>query len=373
MQPTEQQKSETSTEHLTQNATPEVAAAHETAASHEELLADGSLSDEQRLAMYRSMILVRHFDRRAVHLQRTGRLGTYAPLEGQEAAQVGCGFALEKRDWLFPTYREHGVSLVHGMPMSTVFLYWNGRPEGCIAPQGVNIFPIAVPIATQLPHAVGAAWASKLKGEDVISVGFLGDGATSEGDFHEAMNFAGVFKLPVIIFCQNNGFAISVPLHKQTASETLAEKAAGYGVEGVRVDGNDVVAVYEAVKKAADKARRGEGPTFIEAVTYRYGSHTTADDHTRYRESTEVEAWKEKDPIERLKKDLLARGLWSDEQEEAVWAEADRLVQEAVDTMQGMPPVDHNRLFDYSYAELPQHLVEQREEMRQLYGNGGAK
>ncbi|WP_236588313.1 pyruvate dehydrogenase (acetyl-transferring) E1 component subunit alpha [Tumebacillus amylolyticus] len=332
-----------------------------------------TLSNELLLDMYRSMILVRHFDRRAVHLQRTGRLGTYAPLEGQEAAQVGCGYALDKRDWLFPTYREHGVSIVHGLPMSTIFLYWNGRPEGCVPPEGVNIFPVSVPIATQVPHAVGAAWASKLKGEDVVSVGFLGDGATSEGDFHEAMNFAGVFKLPVIIFCQNNGFAISVPLSKQTAVETLAEKAAGYGVEGVRVDGNDLLAVYETVKKAADKARRGEGPTFIEAVTYRYGSHTTADDHTRYREASEVEEWKAKDPIDRVKKILIERGVWSEEQDLAEWAKVDGDVQAAIDEMQATPSVAHDRLFDYAYAELPQDLIEQRDEVRRLYGNGGAK
>jgi len=330
-----------------------------------------SLTDGQLVEMYRQMVLVRHFDRRAVHLQRSGRLGTYAPLEGQEAAQVGCAFALEKKDWLFPTYREHGVSLVHGLPMKTVFLYWNGRPEGCIAPEGVNLFPIAVPIATQLPHAVGAAWAAKLRGEDSIAVGFLGDGATSEGDFHEAMNFAGVMKLPVVFFCQNNGYAISVPLSKQTASETLAEKAAGYGIEGVRVDGNDAVAVHEAMSRAAAKARAGLGPTFLEAVTYRYGPHTTADDHTRYRDEGEVEAWRGKDGLLRLKERLLALGVWSDEQEEDAWREADRVVQTAIEEMAAMPPVDHDRLFDHSYAELPPHLREQREEMRSLYGRGG--
>lgn len=332
-----------------------------------------SLSPERLTEMYKWMITVRHFDRRAVHLQRSGRIGTYAPLEGQEAAQVGCGFALEKRDWLFPTYREHGVSMVHGLPMATIFLYWNGRPEGCISPQDVNIFPIAVPIATQLPHAVGAAWASKLRGEDTVTVGFLGDGATSEGDFHEAMNFAGVFQLPVIFFCQNNGYAISVPLSKQTATETIAEKAAAYGVEGIRVDGNDIIAVYEAVKHAADKARSGGGPTLIEAVTYRYGSHTTADDHTRYRDGAEVEAWREKDGIERLKRTLLDLGVWSEEQDAAAWKEADETVQKAIDEMLAAPPVDHNRIFDYAYEKLPRHLQEQREEMRTLYGNGGGK
>ncbi|ASS76690.1 pyruvate dehydrogenase (acetyl-transferring) E1 component subunit alpha [Tumebacillus algifaecis] len=332
-----------------------------------------TVSTDQLIDMYRWMITVRHFDRRAVHLQRSGRIGTYAPLEGQEAAQVGCGFALEKRDWLFPTYREHGVSMVHGLPMATIFLYWNGRPEGCISPRGVNIFPIAVPIATQLPHAVGAAWASKLRGEDTVTVGFLGDGATSEGDFHEAMNFAGVFKLPVLFFCQNNGYAISVPLAKQTATETIAEKAAAYGVEGIRVDGNDVLAVYEAVKWAADKARSGGGPTLIEAVTYRFGSHTTADDHTRYRASDEVEAWREKDGIERLRRTLVERGVWSDELESDAWERADRTVQRAIDEMLSAPPVDHNRLFDYAYAKLPQQLQDQREEMRTLYGDGGGK
>jgi pyruvate dehydrogenase E1 component alpha subunit len=339
--------------------------------------AQGSLlTPELLIEMYTWMITVRHFDRRAVHLQRSGRIGTYAPLEGQEAAQVGCGFALEKRDWLFPTYREHGVSMVHGLPMATIFLYWNGRPEGCISPEGVNIFPIAVPIATQLPHAVGAAWASKLRGEDTIAVGFLGDGATSEGDFHEAMNFAGVFRLPVIFFCQNNGYAISVPLSKQTATETLAEKASAYGIEGVRVDGNDIIAVYEAVKRAADKARSGQGPTLIEAVTYRYGSHTTADDHTRYRAAEEVESWREKDPIERLKKRLLDLGVWSEQQDQAAWEQADQVVQRAIDDMLSAPPVDYDRIFDYAYANLPPHLNEQRDEMRSLYkqdGRGGVK
>ncbi|TCP56044.1 pyruvate dehydrogenase E1 component alpha subunit [Tumebacillus sp. BK434] len=332
-----------------------------------------SLSPALLTEMYKWMITVRHFDRRAVHLQRSGRIGTYAPLEGQEAAQVGCGFALEKRDWLFPTYREHGVSMVHGLPMATIFLYWNGRPEGCISPPGVNIFPIAVPIATQLPHAVGAAWASKLRGEDTVTVGFLGDGATSEGDFHEAMNFAGVFQLPVLFFCQNNGYAISVPLSKQTATETLAEKAAAYGIAGVRVDGNDAVAVYEAVRTAADRARSGGGPTLIEAVTYRYGSHTTADDHTRYRDEAEVNGWREKDGIARLKQTLLTLGVWSEEQETAAWEEADATVQRAIEEMLAAPPVDHNRIFEHAYAKLPWHLQEQRAEMRKLYGNGGGK
>ncbi|MFD2172115.1 pyruvate dehydrogenase (acetyl-transferring) E1 component subunit alpha [Tumebacillus lipolyticus] len=330
-----------------------------------------ALTPERLTEMYSWMITIRHFDRRAVQLQRSGRLGTYAPLEGQEAAQVGCGVALEKGDWLFPTYREHGVSMVHGLPLATILLYWNGRPEGCIPPPNVNIFPIAVPIATQLPHAVGAAWASKLRGEDAVTVGFLGDGATSEGDFHEAMNFAGVFKLPVIFFCQNNGYAISVPLHKQTATETLAEKATAYGMEGVRVDGNDLLAVYRAVKAAADKARSGKGPTLIEAVTYRYGSHTTADDHTRYRTEEEVEAWRAKDPIERLKQTLQEHGIWTEELEAELWKKADEQVQTAIDEMLAAPPVDPDRLFDHAYATLPAHLQAQRAEMRALYRSEG--
>lgn len=336
--------------------------------------AQSSLPTEMLLDMYKWMITVRHFDRRAVNLQRSGRIGTYAPLEGQEAAQVGCGFALDKQDWLFPTYREHGVSMVHGLPMKTIYMYWNGRPEGCIPPEDVNIFPIAVPIATQLPHAVGAAWAAKLKGEKTVTVGFLGDGATSEGDFHEAMNFAAVFKAPVVIFCQNNGYAISVPMSKQTATETMAEKAAAYGMEGIRVDGQDVVAVYEVMKKAVDKARNGGGPTFVEAVTYRYGSHTTADDHTRYRDVEESESWRrEKDPIDRLKAQLIEKGVWDEEKDKAAWDEADKVVQEAIEAALSAPPVEHDRIFDHAFAELPWHLKEQREEMRQLYGKGGAK
>ena len=279
---------------------------------------------ELRVRMYEEMVLLRQFDRRAVSLQRAGRIGTYPPLEGQEGCQVGTVLAMRKQDFLFPTYRDYGAMMLHGIPMQNILLYWNGRAEGCVIPDDVNCFPIAVPIATQLPHAAGAAWAAKLRGLNQVAVGFFGDGASSEGDFHEAMNLAGVFQLPVVFVCENNQYAISVPLRRQTATATIAEKAAAYGVEGVHVDGGDVVAVYRAVAAAVQKAAAGGGATLVEALTYRYGPHTTSDDPTKYRPAEEAAAWRERDPIVRLGDDLRAAGLWDDERDRALMAQVDK-------------------------------------------------
>ena len=246
--------------------------------------------DEQLVQeLYYHMLRIRTFDRKAINLQRQGRLGTYAPFEGQEAAQVGSALALNADDWVFPTYRDHGATITFGKSMATTFLYWNGRVEGCVAPADRNIFPPAVPIATQLPHAVGAAWAEKRRGTQHVAIAYFGDGATSEGDFHEGLNFASVFKVPVVFFNQNNGYAISVPIEKQMNSATIAQKSVAYGMPGFRVDGNDCFAVYFMTKVAFDNARCGNGPTLIEAVTWRKGAHTTADDPSKYRPAQQGE------------------------------------------------------------------------------------
>jgi pyruvate dehydrogenase E1 component alpha subunit len=330
-----------------------------------------SLSAERKKDFYRWMTYIRMFDRRSVILQRQGRIGTYAPLEGQEAAQVGSALALDKEDWIFPSYREHGVAMIAGMPLPQIFLYWMGRVEGCKPPEGVRLLPPSVPIATQIPHAVGAAWASKLKKERSVAVAYFGDGATSEGDFHEACNFAGVFKVPAILFCQNNGYAISVPFSRQSASETVAQKASAYNFPGVRVDGNDVLAVYDVMTQAVERARAGQGPTLIEAVTYRKGNHTTADDATRYRPEVEVREWVERrDPLERYVKLMKAEGLLTDA-EMAEWEEeckerVDRGIREAEASVPAPPP----HLFAHVYAEPGVNELRQIRELEEMGGSG---
>src|SRR5918995_95898 len=252
--------------------------------------------------LYEWMVLARVFDEKAFKLQREGRLGTYASILGQEAAQVGSAFALQGGDWMFPSFREPGASFVRGLPMRMILQYWGGDERGSSIPEGLNDFPITIPVGTQIPIAVGAAWAAKLNGKQSVVMVYLGDGATSKGDFHEGLNFAGVFAVPVVFVCQNNQWAISVPLKRQTAAKTLAQKAIAYGFPGVQVDGNDIFAVYRATSEALMRAREGGGPTFIECLTYRLGDHTTADDASRYRSREQVERWKRKDPVERLRK-----------------------------------------------------------------------
>jgi pyruvate dehydrogenase E1 component alpha subunit len=318
------------------------------------------------LRMYEEMVLLRVFDRKSVSLQRAGRIGTYPPLEGQEACQVGATLALRRQDFLFPTYRDYGAMMLHGVPMHHILLYWNGRAEGCVIPPDVNVFPIAVPIATQLPHAAGAAWAAKLQGKDQVALAFFGDGATSEGDFHEALNFAGVFELPVIFFCQNNQYAISVPYARQTATETIAEKAAAYGIEGARIDGNDVIQVYRATRAAVAKAVAGGGATLIEALTYRYGAHTTSDDPTKYRPPGESEAWREKDAIARLKAGLTQWGLWSDHRDEELLERCESIVLRAIQEMESAPPPNPDDLFLHVYAKPTKRLLRQRDELKSL-------
>nr|WP_035487549.1 pyruvate dehydrogenase (acetyl-transferring) E1 component subunit alpha [Alicyclobacillus contaminans] len=325
---------------------------------------NGLIDKDTMVRMYEWMTLVRAVDRKCINLQRQGRLGTYAPFEGQEAAQVGSALALSPMDWLFPTYRDHAAAMVHGQPLSQILLYWMGRLEGLTCPPDRRILPPCVPIATHLLHAVGTAWASSLRDEAVASIAYFGDGATSEGDFHEALNFAGVFKLPVIFLCQNNGYAISVPFERQSASRTIAQRAAAYDIHGVRIDGNDVFAVYLAVKEARERAVAGHGPTLIEAVTFRYGAHTTADDPHRYRKQEEVSAaWRARDPIARLRIHLEQTDLWDADREQSWQAEVGRRIEEAVALVEAMPKANALDMFEHVYAQTPWTIALQRQQL----------
>jgi pyruvate dehydrogenase E1 component alpha subunit len=333
------------------------------------------LSDERLVEMYRNMKLARHFDRRAVSLQRQGRMGTYPPLSGQEGAQIPSAMALDDEDWLLPSYREHVATYIKGVPLSETLTYWMGDERGNSVDEDVNVFPIAVPIATQIPHATGLSWASKLKGEEKAFLVYFGDGATSEGDFHEGLNFAGVFDTPTVFFCNNNQWAISVPREKQTASETIAQKAAAYGFEGVQVDGMDPLAVYQVTREAVEKAKSSERgnhrPTLVEAVQYRFGAHTTADDPTVYRDEEEVERWRQKDPIPRLEQFLRDTGRLDDERVASIESEIEAEVADAIDEAEATPRPDPESIFGHVYAETPPLLREQREEFEALRAKYG--
>jgi pyruvate dehydrogenase E1 component alpha subunit len=334
----------------------------------EELRPD--VNEAQIKELYEAMVFARAFDEKAFKLQREGRLGTYAPIRGQEAAQVASAFALESSDWMFPAFREPGASFVRGLPPRMILQYWSGDERGSIIPEGQNDFPISIPVGTQIPIAAGAAWGAKLRGDKVAVLVYFGDGATSKGDFHEGLNFAGVFRLPAVFFCQNNHWAISVPLAHQTASPTLAQKAIAYGFPGVQVDGNDVFAVYEATRTALARARAGEGPTLIEALTYRIGDHTTADDASRYRAQQDVESWLKKDPIDRLRRYMAAQQLWSDAYGEETENRARERVEEAVKEFEAVAAPDPVDMFRYTYADMTPELSDQL--AAYLNGNGRA-
>jgi pyruvate dehydrogenase E1 component alpha subunit len=330
------------------------------------LQADGKppIDDQTTLTLFRKMVFISIADQRALLLQRQGRFGTYAPIRGQEACQVGSTYVLQKGDWVFPAFREIGAALMMGIPLKSFYLYWMGNEMGSRSPEGINFMPVSIPVGTHIPHAVGAAWAAKIKGEKVVTLTYFGDGATSKGDFHEAMNFAGVFRTPTIFFCQNNQFAISVPRSLQTASKTLAQKAIAYGFDGIQVDGNDLFAVITATKEAVEKARSGGGPTLIEGVTFRFGPHTTADDPTKYRTEQEIDPWKPLDPLVRLRLYLKGKGLWTEEIEKGMAEEAQKEIDQVVKDAEAIPTPEVEEIFKYVFKEMTSPLKEQLEYLK---------
>lgn len=329
-----------------------------------------SFSEEELLYLYRTMWYSRIIDEKALSYQRQGRMLTYAPNIGQEAAQVGSAYAMDKEDWLVPAFRELGAWLIKGVPLKNIYLYWYGNEWGSHMPENVKVLPISVPIASQYQHAVGIGMANNIKGENNVVVTYVGDGGTSHGDFHEALNFAAVFNVPVVFIIQNNQYAISVPRREQTASKTLAQKAIAYGMPGILVDGNDVFAMYSATKEAIDRARNGEGPTLIEAYTYRLGAHTTSDDPTIYRDDSEVEEWKKKDPILRFKKYLHHKRLLSEEEEENMKRELEKEVMFTFEEIENKSDTEIEDIFKYHYETMPPHLEEQLQEYKDFLEGG---
>ncbi len=313
------------------------------------------------VALYRAMVLARTFDAKAIALQRTGRLGTFPSSLGQEAVSVGLAAAMTPADVLVPSFREHGAQLWRGVTLEELFLFWGGDERGSAFSGPVEDFPVSVPVGSHVPHAAGAALAFKLRGEARVAVAAFGDGATSKGDFYEALNIAGVWQLPVVFVVANNQWAISVPRSAQTAAATLAQKAVAAGFEGVEVDGNDVLAVQQVVGEAVEKARAGGGPTLVETLTYRLGDHTTVDDASRYRDDEEVgRHWKE-EPIARLRAYLTKAHGWSKEEEEALIEACAAEVERAAGAYLATPPQPAASIFEHLFAELPPSLAAQRD------------
>lgn len=334
-----------------------------------------TLPEAEVAALYRWMVLNRQLDERMIGLQRQGRIGFYIGSIGEEAAVFGTAAAMAPQDWIFPCYREHGAALLRGLPLATFVcdLLGNagdamlGHQMPCHEAWFAGRFAsISSPIGTQIPHAVGAAWAARIKREEMVSLVYFGEGATSASDFHTGLNFAGVNRVPVVFACRNNGWAISVPRERQTASETIAQKALAYGIQGERVDGNDLLAVHAATRRARERALRGEGPTLLELVTYRLEGHSTSDDPRAYRPAEEVEPWRKKDPLLRTKAFLVRRGLLDDAADARLVAEAREAVQRAVKEAEAHPPKPPlETLFQGVYAEPLQPQREQLEELRQ--------
>ncbi|WP_166260507.1 pyruvate dehydrogenase (acetyl-transferring) E1 component subunit alpha [Marinobacter salicampi] len=317
--------------------------------------------------MHRVMLLCRRFDEHLLKWQRQGRVGTFAPVKGQEASQIGSVAALKDEDWVVPSFRETAVALWRGTPLTGLILYNAGYNEGGQIPENQNDLPISIPVASQMCQAVGIAYAMKIRREKKVTMVYFGDGATSEGDFHESLNMAQVFNTPTVFLCQNNHWAISVPREQQTASSTLAQKALAYGMPGIQVDGNDLLAVYAATQEAVERARKGEGPTLIECVTYRLSVHTTADDPSKYRSDDEVETWMERDPIIRMQQYLKDKKLLTEKQikkiDEEVVEEVNKAWDEAAEQMEDLgDPLD---MFDHVYADMPPYLKEQRDALKQ--------
>ena len=326
-------------------------------------LPDFALDPAALIRLYRAMVLTRAFDRKAIALQRTGRLGTYASSLGQEAVAVGVADPMQRDDVFLPSFRELGGQIVRGVGLTELFLNWGGDERGSDFAAASEDFPISVPVGSHAPHAVGVALAFKLRGEARVAVCVFGDGATSKGDVYEALNLAGARALPVVFVINNNQWAISMPRSAQTGARTLAQKAIAAGIDAEQVDGNDVIAVRHAVASALDNARSGGGPHVIEALTYRLGDHTTADDASRYRDDAEVSAHWREDPIARLRSYLADTGAWGMEDEGACLQESDRAVESAAAAYLEMPPQSPEAIFEYLYRTLPAPLAEQRNAM----------
>lgn len=329
------------------------------------------LAPDDLRRMYELMVLTRAADVKALKLQRQGRMGTFASSLGHEACQIGTAFPLRKTDWFFPYFRDLGIYLTLGYPLALYYHSWMGNEEGLKPPEGVNVFPFAIPVASQIVHAAGAGLAARILKKDAVVVCTFGDGATSEGDFHEGLNFAGVFATPTVFVCYNNQWAISTPRSRQTAAPTIAQKAVAYGFPGIAVDGNDILAVHSAVNEALDRARSGKGPTLIEAQTYRMGHHTTSDDATKYRDAAELAEWEKRDPIKRFQAYLGSKGLWDPEFERAAAARAEAEVERAVAEAESRPPASPEDVFAYTFKDLPPALAEQLAELKAALPGGG--
>ncbi len=334
------------------------------------------LSTADLKRMYHFMLLARRADERMLKLQRQGRIGTFPQSLGHEAISVGAASAIGSSDWHVPAYREFSGMLLRGWPLETLLLYWGGFEEGARPPDGVNDLPYCVPVASQLLHATGIGMAMKIAGDKKVVLTFFGDGSSSEGDFHEALNFASVFQAPVIFVCQNNQFAISVPLSRQMHCATLAQRAVSYGIPGIRVDGNDILAVYAATKEAVDRARQGLGPTLIEGLTYRTTAHTTSDDPKKYRSPEEEQLWSSRDALIRFRRYLADRGIMDESARISLEAEIEQEIKEAVRKFEEAAGdkelLNPLHMFDYLYAETPEFLERQRNELQQFLASRSA-
>jgi len=328
------------------------------------------LGEQALLELFRAMVLLRTYDERSVVYHRQGRIGTYAIFWNHEAMQAGAVHALGDDDWIFPSYRESAIGLLRGLPPATVLSWWRGHPAGWWNPADYNVASVCVPIGTHVPHAAGLAWGKKLRGERACAIAFFGDGATSEGAFHEGANFAGVMRAPVVLFCNNNQWAISTPLSAQTAAETLADKAAGYGMPGLRVDGTDVLAVYEATREAVERAYAGDGPTFIEAVSYRAAPHATADDPRAYIDLERVEEEKKRECVGRYEGYLRRAGILHDDLAQSIRDEAAELMRAGIAAAEAEPPAEPSLIFEHAYVDPPASFGSDVAELKRILGDG---
>ena len=343
------------------------------AEGHVDQALEPAIPPEDLRRLYRTFLVARRFDERMRYLQRQGRIGTYLPTGGNEAAVLGSVYAILQTDWLVPVWREWPAWVWRGWPLETLILLYAGFTEGTRVPDGHRDLPACVPMGSHVPHAVGIAYASRYRREDSVTLCYLGDGATSHGDTQEAMNFAGVFQLPLVFVCINNQWAISVPRSRQTRAKTLAHRALAYGFPGIQVDGNDLLAVYVATREAVLRARQGGGPTLVEAVTYRLGAHSTADDPTKYREAAEVRDWQAREPLPRFRRYLEEKGLLDEKLQVEMEAAAETLVREAIDRaearMTQATPLD---MFDHVYAALPAEVAAARSERERELAEGAS-